>query len=279
MRIARILLGLAVVLPVAVAADEKPPTGQGELKRLTGTWVMFDMELNGSGDGRAEAKRIVFDGNKYTFYHEKNKSPEATFTLNPGADPRTIDVKQGGKTMLGIYRFKEGRLEICLAQDRKPRPTAFATEGEPGAGSILYVLKPKTPPAKLDPAEAVYQDEMKKLAGKWVAAERELAGRAEKDPKDHGLLVEDGRLTMLFKGNKRDNMKAIRVNPKADPPEIDFRTSNGKVWLAIYKMSDEKLEICLPSINTGKRPTAFTTKAEPGAGVSYTVYQKEKKKE
>ncbi len=275
MRIARVLSGLAVVL--LVAADEKAPTEKDELKRLTGTWVMFDMETNGSGVARAEVKRIVFEGDKYTFYHEMNKSPEATVTLNPSADPRTIDVKQGGKTQLGIYRFKDGRLEMCLAQDGKPRPTAFATAGGPGAGSTLYVLKPKTPPVKLDPVEAVYQGEMKKLAGKWVATERELGGKPDKDPKDRGLLVEDGRLSTLFKGKAQDTMTALRVDPKANPPEIDFRTGNGKVWLGIYKVTDDKLEVCLPSINTGKRPTAFTTKAEPGAGVSYTVYQKEKK--
>src|SRR5262245_55759050 len=79
------------------AADEKPRTAEEERKRLTGTWVMFDMEVQGGGTAQAWLKRIVFDGNKYTFYHEMNKSAEVTFTLNPAADPRTIDVKNGSK--------------------------------------------------------------------------------------------------------------------------------------------------------------------------------------
>jgi uncharacterized protein (TIGR03067 family) len=227
--------------------------------------------------GRAEVKRIVFEGSKYTFYHEMNKSPEAAFTLNPAVSPRAIDVKQSGQTMLGIYRFHEGRLEICLAQDGKPRPTVFATQGEPGIGSVLYILKPKTPPAKLDPVEESFQAEMKKLAGNWTATERELGGRPDKEPANHGLLLEENKLSQLFKGKPKETMNVLRVDPKADPPQIDLRTGNGKMWLGIYKLTEDKLEICLPNINPGKRPIAFTTKAVPGAGVSYTVYKKDKK--
>jgi len=279
MRISCFLLAFAVVLFSVrlFAADEKPPTAEEEMKRLTGTWSMFDMETNGSGDGRAWLKQIVFDGNKYTFYYEMNKSGESTFTLNPAAEPRTIDVTTGGKTMLGLYRFHEGRLEICLAQDGKPRPKVFATQGEPGVGSVLYVLKPKTPPAKLDPVEEVFQGEVKKLTGKWVAATREAGGRAEKNPENYGLLVEDGRLTNLFKGAAKDTMTVLRVDPKAEPPQIDFRAGS-KLWQGIYRLTDDKLELCLPEIGAGKRPTAFTTKkSEAGAGQLSTVYQKEKK--
>lgn len=275
MRIAQICLALTVGM--LIAAD-KPPTQQEELKRLGGTWNMFDMEVDGNGVGHAqEEKRIVFDGNKYFFYHLMNKSPESTFTLNPAANPRTIDVTQSGKTNLGIYQFKEGRLEICLARDGKPRPSVFATQGEPGNGNVLYVLKPKTPPATLDPVEAVFQAELKKLAGNWAVTSREIGGRPDKDPKNYGLLVEDGKWSPLYKGNSKDAMNIIRVDPKADPPQIDFRTGSGKLWLGIYKLSDDKLEFCLPSISPGKRPTAFTTKKVPGAGVSYIVYEKEKK--
>src|SRR5436305_1826872 len=129
MRITCLLAVFAVgLLPLGLrsADNDKPPTAEEEMKRLTGAWVMFDMELEGGGDGQAWLKKIVFDGNKYTFFREMNKVADATFTLNPSADPRTIDVSSGGKTMLGIYRFRDGRLEICLAQDGKPRPKVFA---------------------------------------------------------------------------------------------------------------------------------------------------------
>jgi len=237
---------------------------------------MFDMEVNGHGTARCEVKRIVFDKNRYTFYHEQKASGDAIVKLDTKPDPKTIDLNKDGKTSQGIYRFKDGRLEICLAQEGKPRPSVFATWGEPGAGSILYVLKPKTPPMKLDPVEAEYQAELKKMAGKWVATKRELNGRADKEPAERGQLVEDGYFSSLFKGKEKDTMKALRVNPKADPAEIDFRTGNGKIWQGIYKVSDDALEICLPSINDEKRPKAFATGAEPGAGQSYTAYKKDK---
>src|SRR5262245_338124 len=87
---------LCVALPSA--ADHKPPTVKDELKRLKGTWVMFAAEREGSGVPRVEVQRIVFDGNKYTFYPDDNKLQEVTFTLNPAAKPPAIDIQQNKKT-------------------------------------------------------------------------------------------------------------------------------------------------------------------------------------
>jgi len=203
-----------LVFGLLVAADEKPSPVKEEQARLNGARGMFDMETNGNGVGRAEVKKILFDGDKYTFYHDDTKSPEVTFKLNPAAEPRTIDVLNGGKTMLGIYRFQDGKLEICLAQDGKPRPKIFSTHPEAGAGSVLYVLKPKTPPAKLDSAEVAFQDEIKKLAGNWSGSSREVDGRLDKDPSNHGLLVEGNKWATRFKGKEKETMNILRVDLK-----------------------------------------------------------------
>ena len=265
-----VIIGLVLASRTVVASELE------DLRKMAGTWIMFDMEVNGHGTARCEVKRIVFDKNRYTFYHEQKASGESIVNLGTKTDPRTIDLSKDGKASQGIYRFKDGRLEICLAQEGKPRPSVFATWGEPGAGSILYVLKPLKPPMKLDPVEAEYQAELKKMSGKWEATKRELGGRADKEPSERGLLVEDGYFSSLFKGKERDTMKAIRINSRADPPEIDFRTGNGKIWIGIYKVADDSLEICLPSIDATKRPTAFATGAEPGAGQTNTAYKKDK---
>lgn len=274
MRTTLFLAAAALTLPAAAPLAAQPkPTPQAELKRLAGAWVVFDMEVEGGGPGRVDGKRVVVEGSRFTLYHDTTKLIDATVKLNPAAEPRAIDLTQAGRAMAGIYRFEGGRLEVCLAAVGKPRPTAFTAAAEPGGGSVLYVLKPKTPSAKPDPAEAKYQAEMKRLAGKWVATARELGGQPDANPADHGLLVEGGRVTTLFRGDRRDAMTAVRVDPAADPPQVDFRTETGKVWHGIYRLAEGKLELCLPGIEANKRPTAFTTKDEPGAGVVYTVFE------
>jgi uncharacterized protein (TIGR03067 family) len=122
----------------------------GEMKKLTGSWQMTEMELEGRPDTRAEKKKIVIDDGKLSFYHDDREVSVDRFSLDAGTDPKSIDLKGirgsgAGRTKLGIYRLSEdgNKLEICLNQSGDKRPGTFSTKPGVGKGSILYVLERK----------------------------------------------------------------------------------------------------------------------------------------
>ena len=69
-----------------------------------------------------------------------------TFTLDVGHQPGWIDVNptQGGPARQGIYRIEGPLLLFCLAEQGRPRPTAFDTA--PDTGHFLFVLRRKRSP-------------------------------------------------------------------------------------------------------------------------------------
>src|SRR5262249_4862043 len=74
------------------------------------------------------------------------KDQKGTYRLDPTKKPGAIDlVKEGGKTLLGLYRLEGDHLTICTygGDAGKKRPDRFASE--PGSGLFLLILKREKP--------------------------------------------------------------------------------------------------------------------------------------
>jgi len=69
---------------------------------------------------------------------------KGTFSIDPGKNPKTIDIKftegpEKGNTSLGIYELDGEDFKLCLTVTAKDRPTEFAAKAKSGLG--LETLK------------------------------------------------------------------------------------------------------------------------------------------
>jgi uncharacterized protein (TIGR03067 family) len=151
MRLCIVLL-MSVGLMFAAQADEKKPSdkkdSKSELKKLEGNWQMVDAEVGSNADGLVKKKRLIIEDGVATEYFERTKRDAYKLQLNPGVDPKTIDLTTvaGGqrKVSLGIYRLSENgdKLEICRSNwDDKKRPKKFSTKPGVGNGFIRQVFE------------------------------------------------------------------------------------------------------------------------------------------
>ena len=119
-----------------------------ELKAMEGDWKVVGLE-----EGGRKATADDVKGMKWTFTGAEvvpdNPGVESTdrykVKLDPSEDPKQIDllVLEGqakGKTIEGIYKLKEGRLTICLRDEKVPekgRPKEFTAEKGSDQGIII----------------------------------------------------------------------------------------------------------------------------------------------
>jgi uncharacterized protein (TIGR03067 family) len=96
---------------------------RADLKRLSGNWKMLKLEIEGEARGDTDRIGLLFDGDTYYAVVDGIKTTtSAKIFLDPTKEPKTIDfVLTGGGvdgTKLGIYRFTEDGLEICMNPPR-----------------------------------------------------------------------------------------------------------------------------------------------------------------
>ncbi len=119
-----------------------------DLEALQSTWQVDECELDGTKMAAAmvQASKIILKGNAFRTV-SMGADYEGTFTLDPGASPKTIDMAfttgpEKGNTTKGIYKLDGDVWTLCLATTAKTRPTKFATAG--GSGLALETLKRST---------------------------------------------------------------------------------------------------------------------------------------
>jgi RNA polymerase sigma factor (sigma-70 family) len=133
----------------AILKEADVPKKDKEL--LQGRWIVSSAEHNGQADGDLKDAKLIFAVDRFHLVvndEEKFKVNPAsstfglhvgTFKLDPGKDPKEIDLAQGETVVVpGIYSLDGDTLKVCVKRGAE-RPTGFnATEG---AGTTLLVLK------------------------------------------------------------------------------------------------------------------------------------------
>ena len=130
-------------LPASVRADE---SADKAAKELEGLWLVVRIENDGRVGTGEDVKDMRWRIQKGEILARDPDGEEGkmSFVLDPGKDPKAIDVTSlvgphKGKTDLGIYELKDGRLKICLRgwEDAvKGRPTKFSA----GKGTELSMI-------------------------------------------------------------------------------------------------------------------------------------------
>jgi uncharacterized protein (TIGR03067 family) len=114
-----------------------------EMKAMEGDWIVVGLEEGGrkaSGDD-VKGMRWTFKGSEMVPTNPGEKRGDrCRVKLDPSKSPKHIDLEllegnHKGKTVEGIYKLEEGRLTICLREE-KGRPTEFKAEKDPNQGLI-----------------------------------------------------------------------------------------------------------------------------------------------
>jgi len=120
-----------LLLPICLAASCGNPAAP-EVQKLQGEWTAVSIEENGSTlspeQVRKRNMKLRFDGYSVTMVWEF--SNQGTFTVDPTAQPKTIDFTIQGRgsrqmQMLGIYDWNGDNLKICFLRPPDVRPGEF----------------------------------------------------------------------------------------------------------------------------------------------------------
>ena len=117
-----------------------------ELARHQGTWTAVSFRREGQ-ETPAEIVRTItrtVEGDHVVWKRDGKSFAGTTVVLDPGRDPRTIDVlpdggPSRGKRVLGIYKIEKDTLTLCMADPDQPRPREF--KAEKGSKHTLMVFK------------------------------------------------------------------------------------------------------------------------------------------
>jgi uncharacterized protein (TIGR03067 family) len=118
-----------------------------ELQAFKGTWRLCSKEEDGKKFSEEEIKGVIgtVNGSGRVSVRRGDKVISAgTITLDPTANPKTIDVtftegERKGKTALGIYEIESDAFRVCLARVGDERPVTFSARA--GSGRILIGYK------------------------------------------------------------------------------------------------------------------------------------------
>ena len=93
-----------------------------ELDRQQGTWVAVSFRREGAETPREIVRTIsrIVEGDHVVWKREGKSFAGTAMVLDPGQDPKAIDVipdggPSRGKHVLGIYRIENDELTLCMA--------------------------------------------------------------------------------------------------------------------------------------------------------------------
>lgn len=139
----RLLFAFGAFLVTSLFAFAGDQTSN-DAKDLQGTWQVIDLEANGEKKPAEEAGelKIVFQDDKIWVVKPTGAEPKLKFKLDPGKNPKNIDLivqegKDKGKVAPGIYSLEKGKLRLCLNifGDLSIRPREFKTKERDGVGN------------------------------------------------------------------------------------------------------------------------------------------------
>jgi uncharacterized protein (TIGR03067 family) len=129
---------------VLLAAGQGDEAAQKKEKaRLQGEWKVAKLETSKGGVEEDFVGARFTIGEAGTIELQKGgETKKATFTINPAAKPKEMDITPEGKdvAMKAIYQLEKDKLQICLEDDPNgPRPTEFAVKE--GSRQVLIMLE------------------------------------------------------------------------------------------------------------------------------------------
>ena len=119
-----------------------------DVKNIQGTWQVTYSEDSGrvAPDEMLKGLQMIFDETTMTMDLRGRKN-DSTYQIDPSNDPKTIDMKNNGRTSLGIYDLQGGTLRICLSEGSDKRPTAFDSQPN-SANDVVIIMKRVDPDAQ-----------------------------------------------------------------------------------------------------------------------------------
>jgi uncharacterized protein (TIGR03067 family) len=132
--------------PRAVADDRSRP----DEPALQGRWIIMEAEQQGEPLDLVLGDRLVIEGVRFIWTAQRGE-PERIFhrgttrgriAVDPGADPRRLELIESGRTIPAIYRLEADgdRLRLCVGDpDAMDGPRSFVSR--PGSRQLLLVLR------------------------------------------------------------------------------------------------------------------------------------------
>jgi uncharacterized protein (TIGR03067 family) len=132
-----LILAAALILPACGSTGE---TARTDHDRMQGTWTVLSWETGGERYPAEKFNnlRVEIAGDRFVF-HEGKTTWEMEFKLNPGSNPKSIDLTPpDGPANPGIYELEGDTLKVCFNKGQE-RPKDFTTSAEGERTS--FVLK------------------------------------------------------------------------------------------------------------------------------------------
>ncbi len=124
----------------AAAGRPAPKDPKTDRDLLQGMWNVVWIELQGKFEENDDYK-LHFQGDRCDLWKKGRVDEEMTYTLDPSAKPKRIDLKEvrgTPKVKPGIYELNGDRLKVCFVE-RGDRPAEFRTQR--GTQQVLLVLE------------------------------------------------------------------------------------------------------------------------------------------
>jgi len=104
-----------------------------ETVALEGTWVIVDATQDGVRNEGMIGGSFVIGGGRFAVEARDGRCFSLPCVNDPQANPQTIDLRIPGeeseRLQLGIYRVREGVLNLVMAHPGKSRPSSFEVGG------------------------------------------------------------------------------------------------------------------------------------------------------
>src|SRR5262249_36850496 len=186
-------------------------------ERLQGSWRTLSYRENGreAPADLVRRIRIVFAGDKVSFSNGE-KEWEATFRLDPAANPKQIDIerKKDEKQGRGIYRLEKDTLTLCLDDFTGERPTEFASEA--GKRIALLVFQRETrDKGGAAPAEAAALREQNEQLRRELAALKDRLKLADQQLREVQAQVERERRAALAARDEAVQQRRVAQGTRA----------------------------------------------------------------
>lgn len=134
------LFAALALASLCAAPIPKTDPVKGDQEVLQGEWKVveyFKAGINRSEE-QTEAK-LIFKGDALTIHEQNGNELLSTFTLDPKASPKTIDIKVAGQKEMvvkGIYKIEKEKVTICFGFGGKDRPKEFKPDGNSDIGQF-----------------------------------------------------------------------------------------------------------------------------------------------